>query len=115
ERLPTAAPQYRAAAARLLPPRGPHRDALGVGDDRHDPSPPAQSRGARRPQRPPPLVSSCVALAWSTTLHSLSPSAGPRARVTTSNATFFLAEPPDWMAVSALACLHDCSTPSSHR
>ena len=74
-------------AARVLPPRGPRGDAIGVGDHRHDSSPPAQSRGARRPERPTSLVSSRIVLARPAALHQLSSRARPRARITTPHAT----------------------------
>ena len=48
ERVPTATPQHRAAAARLLPTRCPRGNALRDGDHRDDPPPAAQSRGPRR-------------------------------------------------------------------
>ena len=60
---------------------------LGVGDHRHDSSPPAQSRGARRPQCPTSLVSSRVALARPAALHELSSRARARASLTTPHAT----------------------------
>ena len=87
--VPTAAAQPRAVAAGVLSSRGPRGHTPGVGDHRHDSSPPAQSRGARRPKRPTSVVSSRVPLAWPTALHQLSSRARPRAGLATPHATSF--------------------------
>ena len=92
ERVPAAAAQPRAAAARVLPTRGPRGHALGVGDHRHDPSPPAQSRGARR-------AGASDGSGFISRRHwpgqplftALSSRAGPRARITDAKRDRFFA------------------------